>query len=382
MAGGALRSRVDGLRVPGSGASQPPGNLTPPTITRNGTVITCDPGDWDNSPDSFTFQHTVNGAAFIGATSQDWNVPPSAWGGLFGCEVVPRNSAGQGMPALAQEVYIGILDVLSVQPIVVSNQKMRAGYAGAPSIVRNSSNNPAIQDKDVAFAASGWIDNSSLSSHIGTGDGSYVTWYDQSVAARHFNQSAAVHQPKIAQAGVISTLNSRPALKFTPVQYLQTAAFNTGAPQELMTIMVLRQDVAPAFSIFASFRAVGDPNDFSTQTSSRLIAMNNLVARVTSYRNGSVRSMVDLTVSQPSIIASWFDATSHNMMINRDAVVSTPYAAASFGASAQISIGSGNNFAGTESVTGLIAEAAFFLGPSSAADRTLFLANRLAAYGL
>ena len=236
-------------RARSGGGSQPPSNLTPPRITRNGTVLTCDPGTWSNSPDSFTFRWLLNGTAFIGATSAVWAAPPSVWSSAFGCEVVPRNSAGQGMPALAQEVYIGYIDVMTAKPFASWSflSRNRAAYAGAGTIVRNSATDPASQDADIGFTASGLLNNTTLSTHVGSGGGGIVQCYDQ-IGNNQLFQGSAINQPRIANAGVIDTINGRPMPIFDGVNDFMLSTQNIGLSGDpIFTINMVQTMVLPSF---------------------------------------------------------------------------------------------------------------------------------------
>jgi hypothetical protein len=135
-------------------------------ITRNGLVLTCDPGDWANTPTSITYRWLLNGTAVPGATSQTWTPPASAWGSLFGCEVVGVNAAGQSLPALAQEVYIGILDAFDAKTLTLASlHKLMAAQTGAR--VRRTNGDPLAQDTVIPFTASGAFDETALLNYAG-----------------------------------------------------------------------------------------------------------------------------------------------------------------------------------------------------------------------
>jgi hypothetical protein len=230
----------------GGGGSQRPANLVPPTITFSGTTITCDPGVWTNNPTSFIVRHTLNGTGVVGATSLVWNAPASAFGSLFGCEVVGVNSAGQSMPALAQEVYIGILDVIPVNAYPWDLKKLRASQTWA-AIVRNGSNNPATQDKEIGFTATGNFDETALLAHCGTGNGTFVELYGQSDNNIHAVQAIATQQPRIVTNGVVEKMNGHPAMRFFRANsnVMQTSPFNL-APNRKFTATTVFQQIATA----------------------------------------------------------------------------------------------------------------------------------------
>ena len=231
----------------GGGGSQVPVNTSPPTITRNGLVLTCDPGDWDNSP-TLTYRWTLNGTGVVGATSATWSPPASAWGALFNCEVVGTNAAGAGLPALAQAVYIGILDVLGAPIIASSFRKLGSAHVSAASI-RSFATNPAEQDKDIGFTSTGELDTALLMSHIGSGDG-YVHTFRHALGNTTFDGTQAIgsKQPRLASAGVIDVLNGKPTMKFSGAQCLEFVNFRpdrTAYPELTVSIVYQCEDLTP-----------------------------------------------------------------------------------------------------------------------------------------
>jgi hypothetical protein len=175
-------------------------------------VLTCDPGDWTGNP-TLSYRWLRNGDD-QGATSATWTPPASAWGGLFSCEVVGTNAFGASLPALAKAVYVGVLDVLTVQPLVVHYaRRARAGYTGPAVPVRNSSNNPATQDASIPFSATGVIDETALGAHCGTGSGFCIAWPNQMGDPSYDATNAvAATQPRIVNAGVVDKWNGAPVL--------------------------------------------------------------------------------------------------------------------------------------------------------------------------
>ena len=205
----------------GGGGSQIPANTSPPTITRNGLVLTCNPGTWTNSP-TLTYRWTLNGTGVVGATSATWSPPASAWGALFSCEVVGRNAAGAGLPALAQAVYIGILDV--TDPMLRAGSIARllsSTYRGGPLIrVRNSAGNA----QDIGHTTTGLLDTTALWAFLGT-SGWIVRVYEQCGTGLHWEQTDAAKQPGILQQ---NNINGNPAAYFNKSQVL--TASDAGLP--------------------------------------------------------------------------------------------------------------------------------------------------------
>jgi hypothetical protein len=221
-------------------------------------VLTCNPGDWAGNPTSILYRWLLNGTAVIGATSQSWMMPPSAPGALFSCEVVGVNSAGSGLPALTQAVYIGILDVLSVQPLISWSyaRKMSASHV-APFVARNASNNPATQDKQIDFTATGRTDQASLLTHCGAGNGTIVQAFS-AVGTNHLIQTVGVSQPRIVNAGAVDILNNQPIPAFDGVNDFMLSERNVSLSGDpLFTINMVHTATLPSNQVFISFGADG-----------------------------------------------------------------------------------------------------------------------------
>ena len=111
-----------------------------------------------------------------------------------------------------------------------SIRKLKRTYTGYAMRVRRSSDN-AIGD--LTFDASGVVSATSnvIITSVGTGaltlGGSYkfntffsgtsvyvVTWYDQSVNARHVSQATSANQPRIVNAGTLELSNTKASIRF------------------------------------------------------------------------------------------------------------------------------------------------------------------------
>ena len=76
--------------------------------------------------------------------------------------------------------------------------------------VRRSSDNA---EQDIGFNGND-LDTASLLSFVGANDGFVTTWYDQSGNSRDAINASALRQPRIVNAGVLETKNSKPAIYF------------------------------------------------------------------------------------------------------------------------------------------------------------------------
>jgi len=126
---------------------------------------------------------------------------------------------------------IFILDTYSATA-AFSVRKLRSAYSGDSLRVRRSSDNA---EQNIGFV-SNELDTASLLSFVGTGatdNGFVTTFYDQTGNALHIDQSVAVNQPKIVNAGVLvgltGTGSTRSSLLFDGTNdTLYSLAINLG----------------------------------------------------------------------------------------------------------------------------------------------------------
>jgi hypothetical protein len=106
-------------------------------------VLSVTTGTWTGTASiTYAYQVTRNGTP-VGApsVSQNYTIPDADLNALFGCIVTATNSAGDASAAAAL-LYVGVMDVLSVQPAV--NYELRResrSYTGLNKRVRRSSDN-------------------------------------------------------------------------------------------------------------------------------------------------------------------------------------------------------------------------------------------------
>ncbi|MFN5628738.1 MAG: arabinofuranosidase catalytic domain-containing protein, partial [Bacteroidota bacterium] len=90
-----------------------------------------------------------------------------------------------------------------------SLRQLSSGYTGSAIQVRRSSDNTT---QNIGFTASGDLDQAALLAFVGTGNGFVSIWYDQSGNGRNAIQNTLANQPRIVNAGVVETQNSKPTL--------------------------------------------------------------------------------------------------------------------------------------------------------------------------
>ena len=197
-----------GQSMRGGVVNDPPVNTALPVISQTGSVLSVTTGTWTGTaPITYAYQVTRNGTP-VGApsASQNYTIPDGDLNALFGCIVTATNSAGNASAAAAL-LYVGVMDVLSVQP--AANYQLRRErriYTGNAMRVRRSSDNA---EADIGFTANGDLDTSALQAHVGSGDGFITTWYDQSGNGRNAAQTTPAAQPRIVSNGAIVTENGR-----------------------------------------------------------------------------------------------------------------------------------------------------------------------------
>lgn len=91
------------------------------------------------------------------------------------------------------------------------SRKLRTAYSGSAIRVRRSSDNT---EQDIGYDSNGNLNESSLTSFVGSGNGFITTLYDNSTNGYNATQTTQSRQPKIVNAGSIYKLNGKPSLLF------------------------------------------------------------------------------------------------------------------------------------------------------------------------
>ena len=116
-----------------------------------------------------------------------------------------------------------LLDLFPGAYTAFSTRKLRSAYSSDSIRVRRSVGTPAEQN--IGFVGDN-LDTTALSSFVGTGatDNGFITILNDQVASFNLVQAAALNQTKIVTAGVIETINTKPAINFTSNTGLGTAS--------------------------------------------------------------------------------------------------------------------------------------------------------------
>ena len=109
--------------------------------------------------------------------------------------------------------FVGLLDTYPNAAAAYSVRKLRTAYTGSAIRVRRTD----LTESDIGFTTAGNLDTTALLAFTGTGaldNGFITTWYDQSGNSKNAVQTTALNQPKIVNAGVLFTQNSKPTIYF------------------------------------------------------------------------------------------------------------------------------------------------------------------------
>lgn len=128
-----------------------------------------------------------------------------------------------------------LLDLYPGAAAAYSLRLLRSDYTGACLRVRRSSDDA---EQDIGFLDNGDLDEASLLSFCGAGDGFVTTWYDQSTNARDVSQATAASQPKIVSAGSVVQENLKPAVDFDGVDDWLASSLFTAIPQPTTAFVV------------------------------------------------------------------------------------------------------------------------------------------------
>jgi hemin uptake protein HemP len=110
-----------------------------------------------------------------------------------------------------------LLDTYPNAYIAYSVRLLRGGYTGSAIRVRRSSDNT---EQNIGFDINGNIDESALTTFVGSGNGFVTTWYDQSGNGRNATQSTAINQPQIVSSGTVFKENNKIVLKTNGSSFL------------------------------------------------------------------------------------------------------------------------------------------------------------------
>lgn len=132
--------------------------------------------------------------------------------------MIRRGIGVQSYVAGGGPTFVGLLDTYTGATAAYSVRKLRSAYTGSSIRVRRSSDN---NEQDIAFDLNGNLDETSLTTFCGAGNGFVTTWYDQSGNGHNLVQPTALNQPQIVSSGSVLKINSKPILQTNGNSFLE-----------------------------------------------------------------------------------------------------------------------------------------------------------------
>lgn len=175
------------------------------------------------------------------------------------------------------------------------------GYAGALIRVRRSNDNA---ESDINASGTG-LDESSLSSFVGSNSAFIVKWYDQTGAGLDATQSTAGNQPRIVNAGTIDTAGGKTApLWDGSNDYLTLGAGSGGNLDSALTGLTWIVDAyGVSWSGFPGLICKGN-EDSSTSGSYILYASGTTLGWL--VYSGSARAISAISGSSTITTSTWY----------------------------------------------------------------------------
>jgi len=117
-----------------------------------------------------------------------------------------------------------------------SVRKLRAGYAGSAFRVRRDSDDT---EQDIGFDADGNLDESALTTFVGSNDGYIVTWYDQTTNGNDATQATTSRQMRVVSSGTVDKLGTKvaPISNTRRVHYTMDSAVSVTPPQTSVAVI-------------------------------------------------------------------------------------------------------------------------------------------------
>ena len=117
-----------------------------------------------------------------------------------------------------------------------SVRKLRAGYAGSSFRVRRTLDDT---EQDIGFDSDGNLDESALTTFVGSNDGYIVTWYDQTTNGNDATQATTSRQMRVVSSGTVDKLGTKvaPVSNTTRVHYEMDSAVSVTPPQTSVAVI-------------------------------------------------------------------------------------------------------------------------------------------------
>ena len=200
--------------------------------------------------------------------------------------------------------FVGPLDAYSTSLVGAwsVSRRLLATYTGPLVRVRRSSDST---EQDIGATATGDLDTTALLAFCGAGNGFVRTLYAQTGSGIDFGMSTAASQPLIVSSGSLETLNSKPTMRVTGGQCLDSAFAGGGAAA--MTVYSAGATAANASGmLFARYLSFGTTGVNDYQSVNRWVPFLRNINTTTYYEffNGTATSPTALADGSNFVIAS------------------------------------------------------------------------------
>jgi hypothetical protein len=204
----------------------PPVNSVAPALSgtaQEGQTLTCSTGTWSGSP-TYTYQWKRDGNNITSATNSTYTLVTADVGTSIKCTITATNFTGSATAdsntVVPVSAFTGLLDTYSGASAAYSLRQLSSTYTGNCIRVRRSSDNA---EQNIGFV-NNVLDEASLLTFCGAGNGFVTTWYDQSGNANNATQSTAFNQPQIVSSGAMITTNGKNSISFSGTKLMLLAS--------------------------------------------------------------------------------------------------------------------------------------------------------------
>jgi hypothetical protein len=151
-------------------------------------------------------------------------------------------------------VPLGVIDRYGGAAAAYSLRSLSIYYTGPVVRVRRSSDN-AESD----FTAT-QVNDGTLTTFCGAGNGFVRTWYDQSGNGRNANQPTSAAQPQVVSSGALVTYGTKPATSYDGSMFMTTTGFASLPAFTAVYCAIVCQQKAGAATLFSRRASGADAN--------------------------------------------------------------------------------------------------------------------------
>jgi hypothetical protein len=195
------------------------------------------------------------------------------------------------------------LDNFPSATLAVSLRRLNRNYSGNCIRVRRSSDNT---EQDIGFV-NGALDQSSLTSFVGAGNGFVTIWYDQSGSGNNLSNSTAASQPKIVTSGAILTQSGFPCISTATNLFLRSSGvlFNGGTSN---FIAAIGSHTSANTGFFGNRPAAGSAGWFYDWRTTNTYQLTNVGFNTTAYTSTPLtRHITFLSRASSNALSGWWN---------------------------------------------------------------------------